>query len=222
MQSDKQNTLLVDSVHLEFRDKQVLQSAFLTAEKGKVTGVLGRNGCGKSCLFKCIMGGIKPQNMFIRFGVEQDTDYAHIGNRVKYLPQNLFMPANMSLDEAFKLYRVDYDGLVSFAPKFHPFQHKRFKELSGGEARVVEMYLVLNTDCEFCILDEPFSNIAPIYVEKMQELIKEQKQHKGIIVSDHLYEAIMQVADDLFLLRDGYTFPIKSRDELIHHGYILR
>lgn len=222
MQSDKQNTLLVDSVHLEFRDKQVLQSAFLTAEKGKVTGVLGRNGCGKSCLFKCIMGGIKPQNMFIRFGEEQDTDYAHIGNRVKYLPQNLFMPANMSLDEAFKLYRVDYDGLVSFAPKFHPFQHKRFKELSGGEARVVEMFLVLNTDCEFCILDEPFSNIAPIYVEKMQELIKEQKQHKGIIVSDHLYEAIMQVADDLFLLRDGYTFPIKSREDLIHHGYILR
>lgn len=222
MQSDKQNTLLVDSVHLEFRDKQVLQSAFLTAEKGKVTGVLGRNGCGKSCLFKCIMGGIKPQNMFIRFGEEQDTDYSHIGNRVKYLPQNLFMPANMSLDEAFKLYRVDYDGLVSFAPKFHPFQHKRFMELSGGEARVVEMFLVLNTDCEFCILDEPFSNIAPIYVEKMQELIKEQKQHKGIIVSDHLYEAIMQVADDLFLLRDGYTFPIKSREELIHHGYILR
>lgn len=222
MQSDKQNTLLVDSVHLEFRDKQVLQSAFLTAEKGKVTGVLGRNGCGKSCLFKCIMGGIKPQNMFIRFGEEQDTDYAHIGNRVKYLPQNLFIPANMSLDEAFKLYRVDYDGLVSFAPKFHPFQHKRFKELSGGEARVVEMFLVLNTDCEFCILDEPFSNIAPIYVEKMQELTKGQKQHKGIIVSDHLYEAIMQVADDLFLLRDGYTFPIKSREELIHHGYILR
>lgn len=222
MQSDKQNTLLVDSVHLEFRDKQVLQSAFLTAEKGKVTGVLGRNGCGKSCLFKCIMGGIKPQNMFIRFGEEQDTDYAHIGNRVKYLPQNLFMPANMSLDEAFKLYRVDYDGLVSFAPKFHPFQHKRFKELSGGEARVVEMYLVLNTDCEFCILDEPFSNIAPIYVEKMEELITEQKRHKGIIVSDHLYEAIMQVADDLFLLRDGYTFPIKSREDLIHHGYILR
>lgn len=112
MQSDKQNTLLVDSVHLEFRDKQVLQSAFLTAEKGKVTGVLGRNGCGKSCLFKCIMGGIKPQNMFIRFGEEQDTDYSHIGNRVKYLPQNLFMPANMSLDEAFKLYRVDYEDLI--------------------------------------------------------------------------------------------------------------
>lgn len=222
MQSDKAGTLLIDSVHLEFKDKQVLQSAFLTAEKGRVTGVLGRNGCGKSCLFKCMMGGIKPQNMFIRFGEETDTDYAHIGNRIKYLPQNMFAPENMTLDEAFSLYGVDYDGLVSFAPKFHPFQHRRFKELSGGEARVVEMYLVLNTDCEFCILDEPFSNIAPIYVDKMQEMIGEQKKHKGIIVSDHLYEAIMQVADDLFLLRDGYTFPIKTREDLIQHGYLLR
>lgn len=214
------NKLLVDSVHLEFPGKQVLQSAFLTAEKGKVTGVLGRNGTGKSCLFKCIMGGIKPQNMFIRFGDKQDTDYAHIGNRIKYLPQNQFVPATMTLDKAFKLYGVDYDGLVSFAPKFHPFQRKCFYELSGGEARLVEMYLVLNTDCEFCILDEPFSYIAPIYVEKMQALIKEQKQYKGIIVSDHLYEAIMQVSDDLFLLRDGYTFPIKSREDLIQHGYL--
>ena len=56
------NRLLVDSVHLEFDKLQVLQSAFITARTGRVTGVLGRNGCGKSCLFKCIMGGIKPQN----------------------------------------------------------------------------------------------------------------------------------------------------------------
>lgn len=222
MQSDKRNILLVDSVHLEFTNKQVLQSAFMTAEKGRVTGVLGRNGSGKSCLFKCIMGGIKPQNMFIRFGEEQNTDYAHIGNRIKYLPQNMFLPANMSIDEIFKLYDVDYDGLVSFAPRFHRFQHRYVNELSGGEARVVEMFLILNSACDFCILDEPFSNIAPIYAEKMQELINEKKKDKGIIVSDHLYEAIIQVSDDLLLLKDGYTFPIKSRDDLIHHGYIWR
>lgn len=222
MQSDKENILLVDSVHLEFGQNQVLQSAYLTAKTGRVTGVLGRNGTGKSCLFKCIMGGIKPQNIFIRFNDELDTDYGHIGNRVKYLPQNLFMPNNMTLDEAFSLYGVDYDGLVTFETKFHTYQHRAFKELSGGEARIVEMYLTLMTDSEFCILDEPFSNIAPNCIEKMKDLIREQKKNKGIIVSDHLYEDIIDVTDDLFLLRDGYTFPIKSREDLIHNGYILR
>lgn len=222
MPSDRINRMLVDSVHLEFDRLTVLQSAFITAQTGKVTGVLGRNGSGKSCLFKCIMGGIKAQNRFVRFNDEPDTDYAHIGNRVKYLPQSLFMPAKMTLDDAFKLYGVDYDGLVSFNTKFHRFQRMQFRELSGGEARIAEMYLVLNSDCEFCILDEPFSNIAPNYVEKMQELILEQKKTKGIIVSDHLYEDIIRITDDLFLLRDGYTFPIESREDLIRHGYILR
>lgn len=214
--------MLVDSVHLEFGQYQVLQSAYLTAKTGYVTGVLGRNGTGKSCLFKCIMGGIKPQNMFIRINDERETDYAHIGNRVKYLPQNLFMPSNMSLNEAFSLYGADYDGLVTFDTKYHTYQHKTFNELSGGEARIVEMYLVLMSDADFCILDEPFSNIAPNCVDKMQSLIQTQKKNKGIIISDHLYEDILEVTDDLFLLRDGYTFPIKSRDDLIRNGYILR
>ena len=216
------NTLLVDSVQLAFGQLQVLQSAFITARTGRVTGVLGRNGTGKSCLFKSIMGGIKPQNIFIRFNEEMDTDYGHIGNRIKYLPQHEFIPAKMTLGEAYALYGVDYDGLVSFDPKFHTYQRRMARELSGGEVRVAEMYMILHTEAEFCILDEPFSNIAPKYVEKMQLLIQEQKAAKGIIISDHLYESVISVTDDLFLLRDGYTFPIKSRDDLVRLGYILR
>ncbi len=222
MRSDKDNILLVDSVHLAFGQMTVLQSAYVTSRTGRVTGVLGRNGTGKSCLFKCVMGGIKAQNVFVRINDEPDTDYGHIGKRVKYLPQNLFMPADMTLDEAFSLYGVDYDGLVAFDAKFHTYQRMTFGELSGGEARVVEMYIILMSEAEFCILDEPFSNISPNWVEKIKELILKQKEHKGIIVSDHMYESIIEIADDLFLLRDGYTFPIKSRDDLIHHGYILR
>lgn len=117
---------------------------------------------------------------------------------------------------------VDYEGLVTFDTRFHRYQRKTFKELSGGEARLAEMYLVLMSDAEFCILDEPFSNIAPNCIEKMQDLIREQKENKGIIVSDHMYEDILEITDDLFLLRDGYTFPIKSREDLIRNGYILR
>ena len=82
------------------------------------------------------------------------------------------------------------------------------------------MFIIINSPSDFCILDEPFSNIAPIHVEKMQSLIREEKANKGIIVSDHLYEAIIQVSDNLFLLRDGYTFPVRSREDLIRHGYI--
>ena len=216
------NILLVDSVHLEFDKLQVLQSAFITAQTGRVTGALGRNGCGKSCLFKCIMGGIKPQNIFIRFNDESETDYGHIGKRLKYLPQNAFIPGKMTLGEAFEIYGVEYDGLVGFDPKFHTMQRRQVGELSDGEVRIAEMYLILNSEAEFCILDEPFSNVAPKHVEMMQELILQHKKDKGIIISDHMYESVMGITDDLYLLRDGYTFPIKCREDLIHHGYIMR
>lgn len=220
MQSE--NTLLVDSVTLSFGAKQVLSGAYITARTGCVTGVLGRNGCGKSCLFKCIMGGIKPQNIFIRFNEKRETDYGHIGKRIKYLPQQVFIPQSMTLGEAFSLYGVGYEGLIGFDTKFYSYKNRPVYELSGGAIRIAETYLILNAKAEFCILDEPFSNIAPKYVEKMQLLIDEQKAAKGIIISDHLYESVMKSTDDLFLLRDGYTFPVSAREDLIRHGYLLR
>ena len=151
MLSDNINTMLVDSVHLEFGKLTVLQSAFITAETGKVTGVLGRNGAGKSSLFRCIMGGIKAQNLFVRFNDELDTDYNHIGNRVKYLPHSLFMPSRMTLKEAFELYGVDYDGMVTFDTKFHNYYRLQFRELSGGESNRGNVP-VLKSKADFCIL----------------------------------------------------------------------
>lgn len=221
MEENENGKLLIDSVQLRFGDNVVLQSAYVTSYKGRVTGVLGRNGTGKSCLFKCIMGGIRPQNKYIRLNDEPRTDYGHIGLRVKYLPQVHFIPPGMTLPQAYELYGVDFEGLVRFDDKFDCLRDSKVKELSGGERRIAELYMILNTDAEFCVLDEPFSNIAPIYDEKIRAMIQEQKANKGIIITDHVYEEILKVADDLFLLRDGFTYQIHSRDDLVRLGYIF-
>ena len=152
---------------------------------------------------------------------EPRTDYGHIGLRVKYLPQAHFIPPGMTLPQAYELYGVDYEGLVQFDDKFDCLRDSKVKELSGGERRIAELYMILNSDAEFCILDEPFSNIAPVYDEKIRALIQEQKANKGIIITDHIYEEILRVADDLFLLRDGFTYQIHSRDDLVRLGYIM-
>ena len=221
MEENENGKLLIDSVQLRFGENVVLQSAYVTSYKGRVTGVLGRNGTGKSCLFKCIMGGIRPQNKYIRLNDEPRTDYGHIGLRVKYLPQVHFIPPGMTLPQAYELYSVDFEGLVRFDDKFDCLRDSKVKELSGGERRIAELYMILNSDAEFCVLDEPFSNIAPVYDEKIRAMIQEQKANKGIIITDHVYEEILRVADDLFLLRDGFTYQIHSRDDLVRLGYIL-
>ena len=221
MEENENGKLLIDSVQLRFGDNVVLQSAYVTSYKGRVTGVLGRNGTGKSCLFKCIMGGIRPQNKYVRLNDEPRTNYGHIGLRVKYLPQEHFIPPGITLPQAYELYGVDYEGLVRFDDKYDCYRNHKVKELSGGDRRIAELNLILNSDAEFCILDEPFSNIAPVYDEKIRALIQEQKANKGIIITDHIYEEILRVADDLFLLRDGFTYQIHSRDDLVRLGYIM-
>ena len=221
MSSSQHNSLLIDSVRLAFGTHLVLSGAYLTSETGKVTGLLGRNGSGKSCLFKCIMGSIKPQQGFVRVN-DGNTDRNHIGLYVRYLPQTPLVPAGMTLEKAFNLYKVDYEGLVRNFTRFHRYHFKTPGELSGGETRVAEMYLVLMSDVPFCILDEPFAQIAPIHAEKMKDLIAEQKEKKGIIVSDHLYESIIEVADDLFVIDGGYTCPVHAREDLVRHGYLPR
>jgi len=145
MEENENGKLLIDSVQLRFGDNVVLQSAYVTSYKGRVTGVLGRNGTGKSCLFKCIMGGIRPQNKYIRLNDEPRTDYGHIGLRVKYLPQVHFIPPGMTLPQAYELYGVDFEGLVRFDDKFDCLRSQKVKELSGGERRIAELYMILNS-----------------------------------------------------------------------------
>ena len=92
--------------------------------------------------------------------------------------------------------------------------------LSGGEARLAELYLVLMSDAQFYILDEPFSQIAPIHIEAVQKMIRERSATRGIIVTDHNFDAISTVADNLFVMSDGYTHPVENRDDLVRHGYL--
>ena len=211
--------LVVDSVVVRFGEKTVVSGGYITARTGKVTGLLGRNGAGKSCMFRALMGGLMVDYVQVHIDGEP-VDLSKIGLRIKYLPQGRMIPEGMTLKDAFRLYGVDFWAFVLQFPKYSGKYHTRLWEMSGGEVRLAELYLVLMADAQFCILDEPFSQIDPVHIEAVQRLIREKCAERGIIVTDHNYEAISTVADNLFVLSDGYTAPVESRDDLVRHGYL--
>ena len=212
--------LVVDSVVVRFGEKTVVSGGYITARTGMVTGLLGRNGAGKSCMFRAFMGGLKVDYVSVHVDGEP-MDMSRIGLTVKYLPQGRMIPDGLTLKEAFRLYQVDFWAFVLLFPKYSGKYHARLWEMSGGEARLAELYLVLMTEAPFCILDEPFSQIDPVHIEAVQRLIRERSTERGIIVTDHNYDAISTVADHLFVLSDGYTHPVESREDLVRHGYLL-
>ena len=211
--------LVVDSVVVRFGQKTVLSGGYITSQTGMVTGLLGRNGTGKSCMFRALMGGLKVEYVVVNID-EEPVDRKKIGLRIKYLPQDRMIPDGMTLKRAFELYGVDFWEFVIHFPQYSRFYHTRRWEMSGGEARLAEVYLALMSESEFCILDEPFSQISPNNIEAVQRMIREKSREKGIIVTDHNYEAISKVTDNLFVIADGYTFPVESRDDLVRHGYL--
>lgn len=211
--------LIVDSVVVRFGSKTVLSGGYITSETGMVTGLLGRNGAGKSCMFRALMGGLRVENVMVSIdGLPVDRQI--IGKSIKYLPQGRLLPDSIKLRKAFELYGVSYWSFVNLFPKYSRFHDSYIWELSGGEARLAELYMVLQSDAKFYILDEPFAQIDPISIGAVQQLIRERSRDHGIIVTDHNYDAISAVADNLFVIADGYTSPVHCRDDLVRHGYL--
>lgn len=219
MRSNKKNTLLADSIRLSFGALDVLNGAWLRAETGKVTGVFGRNGCGKTCMFRTIMGELKPQDFFVKFNDQIITGSQQMGLYVKYLPQKSFLPNHLTLREAFSWFGKDFRDFTAEFPHFAPDANEKLGNLSGGEIRIVEIWLCLNSGSPFCILDEPFSYLAPVYVEQVQQMIIQRKPHMGIVISDHNYHALLQIADEVLLLSDGYVHLVRERSDLVRYGY---
>lgn len=219
MQQPEKNTLLADSIRLSFGQFNVLNGAWLRSETGKVTGVLGRNGSGKSCMFRAIMGELKTQDLFVRYNDSVVTRSDEMGRYIKYQAQKPFLPPKMPMKKVFEYFGADYERFTDDFPKFAQYPDTPVKELSGGEVRIAETWLCLCSDSPFCILDEPFSYLAPVAIEVIQKLIRRQKDKMGIIVSDHNYEALLEVADEVLLLSDGYVHLVRDRSDLVRYGY---
>ncbi|HEX8023751.1 MAG TPA: ABC transporter ATP-binding protein, partial [Mucilaginibacter sp.] len=99
-------------------------------------------------------------------------------------------------------------------------KNKKAGELSGGELRQLETLMCIYSRADFILLDEPFTHVSPVQTEMFKGVIRKCAEVKGIIVTDHQYYNILDVADRIVLITDGSTKAIKTPDDLIRYGYI--
>jgi lipopolysaccharide export system ATP-binding protein len=101
-----------------------------------------------------------------------------------------------------------------------PLTNKTPNKFSGGEVRLLEVLLIIYSSAEFILLDEPFHSLSPKIISIVKDLIKEQSQCKGFIISDHLYQYVLDISDEAYLLSDSYLKPIKDLTELRRFNYL--
>lgn len=214
------NCLEIDNIELSYGMLEVLKAIYFKAEKGKVTGILGSNGSGKTSLLRIIFGELKPHNKLIRIDNTPRLTPLYKRGFIKYLPQFHIIPEMLTLENAFNYFESSLSDFLIDFPNFSTQENFHFSKFSGGEKRLIETYIILKSKSKIILLDEPFSHLAPLYIQKLKELIENEKKNKIIVITDHLYNHILDVSDDLYLLKDGWSRIIKSPDELIHHKYI--
>lgn len=212
--------LKVDSVELNYDGKKILQGIYLDCKPNEIVGLLGRNGCGKSSLLKIIFGTLKPN--FKHISIDDTViNRGYENNKIAYLPQHHYLPNSTPI---FKLAKTLVDPKVwneftqySIYKKYH--QNKP-SQLSGGELRQLETLMILYSKADYILLDEPFIHLSPFQAEEFKAIIRKRSQVKGIIVTDHQYNHILQISDKVILLNNSCTKLIKNPDELITYGYI--
>jgi len=214
--------LEIDSVNKSYGNNRILTDIYLKCETGDIIGLLGSNGSGKSTLLKILFGSENAQQKFIRIdGKIFDCPYKTPGE-IAYLPQESFIPGNMTIASAAKLYFRNDDAARLFLDdqQLYLIKDRKVSELSSGQLRYAEIKLLLNIDAKFVLLDEPFNGISPLNIEEIKGVIRNSAQHKGIILTDHDYRDVLDVANKHYLLTDGGLKSIKDKDDLVFRGYM--
>lgn len=93
--------------------------------------------------------------------------------------------------------------------------------MSGGERRILECYIILRGHTRFVLLDEPFFQIAPLHISTLQELIRQEAQTKGILLTDHVYRHVIDIADHLYVMANHQTYLAHGREDLVRYGYLM-
>lgn len=68
------------------------------------------------------------------------------------------------------------------------------------------------------MLDEPFTHLMPLQIEKVKELLLQEKHNKGFLVTDHMYKQIIDISDSLYILTNGKTHLTKSITEALDYA----
>jgi len=212
--------LTAENVFLSIGDKDILNGVTISAQKGSITGMLGRNGAGKSTMLQSVFGVSNSQECDVfHNGVKVRKPYS-VNGLLNYLPQKSFLLPGLTLRKIAIQFGVPHQEILDNFPGLKNELDKRVGELSGGMERLFSVLIILLADTRFSLLDEPFSHIMPLYIEQLKTLMLKQKEKKGIIITDHLYRHVLDISDKIYLIKEGKSIYIREKESLMLHGYI--
>ena len=195
----------IDDVCLTLSKQEILKHVTVSFEKGNIHGIIGKNGSGKSMLFKCICGFVKPQKGSITVNgkkIGKDSDFPPNAGIIIESPG--FMPyysgyKNLKiLAELNKKIGKEEIYAAMQAVGLDPNSPKHVKKYSLGMKQRLGIAQAIMEKPELLILDEPMNGLDKHAIQDMRELLLKLKEDgKTILLTSHNFEDIQLLCDDI-------------------------
>ena len=214
--------LVIENLSKSFDKKEVLKNINFTFESGKIYGLLGRNGAGKTTFFNCLNEDLKCDSgeFYLSDGKSnkkiESSDIGYVLS-TSVVPEFLtgreflkyFIDINKdnikdlkTIDEYFDIVKIDMED-----------RDKLMKDYSHGMKNKMQMLIYLIASPNILLLDEPLTSFDVVVAEEMKELLKKMKKNRILIFSTHIMELALDLCDEIVVLNKGELLEIK-RDEL--------
>lgn len=206
------------NVSKSYGHKLALDHVNITIERGKIIGLLGPNGSGKTTFIKLLNDLLSPDSGEILI------DGYHPGvetkKKVSYLPERTYLNFNMKIKDLivyFKDFYEDFDVNRAYELLEHLELNPddKLKALSKGTKEKVQLILVMSRKADLYILDEPIGGVDPAARDYILDTILTNfNENASIIISTHLISDIERVLDEVIFIKKGKLILQKSADSI--------
>lgn len=197
------------NLSLSFGTKQVLNNLNFRFEDGKVYGIVGENGAGKTSLFRCIAG-------LENYSGKIEEHPAPLKNYLGYLASEPFFLPKITGEEYILLLAEARKRKINSAEKFNLFQLplKEFaSQYSTGMKKKLALTAVLAQNNDWFILDEPFNGLDLQSNIVLTDLILQLKaKSKSILIASHIFSTLKETCDEIILLSGGNFLEIVQKE----------
>lgn len=221
-------TLVLDNVKKKYKAFELDLS--LTLEPGTITGLIGRNGAGKSTTFKAILGLIKltdgkvlidgkePQNL-------KPADKEKIGVVLSDSGFSGYMTVKDVIATMNAMYKkFDKADFMAKCEHFKIPLNQKIKEFSTGMKAKLKVLLAMSYEAKLLILDEPTSGLDVVVRNQILDMLREymENEENSILISSHISSDLEGLCDDVYFIEDGKIILHEETDTLMDEYGILK
>ncbi|MDY3823910.1 ABC transporter ATP-binding protein [Streptococcus sp.] len=210
--------LQLNGLEKSYGSKLVLKNVNFTIEAGKIVGLLGPNGSGKTTIIKAINGLLQLDKGVIL--IDEKSPSKETKAIVSYLPDVSYLNDTMRIVDVLSLFQdfyqdFDRDKAERLLRDLGLNDSDRLKHLSKGNKEKVQLVLVMSRKAKLYVLDEPIGGVDPAardYI--LKTIITNYSEDASVLISTHLISEVESVLDDVIFIKDGEVLLQGDADDL--------